>query len=69
MSKNQRDISAMQNKIASLEHDLVTKESELEHEKQVKEDLLTQSFAVAQSQDSERKFYRITHFNLSYGRN
>ncbi|XP_050310334.1 huntingtin-interacting protein 1 isoform X2 [Anthonomus grandis grandis] len=55
MSKNQRDIATMQLKISHLEHDLATKDSELEHEKQVKEDLLTQSFAVAQNQDSEQK--------------
>lgn len=55
MSRNQVDISTLQNKILSLEHDLATRESELEQEKQTKEDLLNQSFAVAQSQDSEQK--------------
>lgn len=55
MSRHQSDISILQNKIAALEQDLLSKESELEHEKQVKEELLTQSFANAQSQDTERK--------------
>lgn len=40
----------------SLETGLATKESELVQERQVKEDLMNQAFAVAQSQDSERKF-------------
>ncbi|XP_030761874.1 huntingtin-interacting protein 1-like isoform X1 [Sitophilus oryzae] len=55
MSKNQKDITLLKDKISSLEHDLALKESELEHEKHIKEDLLNQSFAVAQSQDSEQK--------------
>lgn len=55
MSRHQNDISSLQNKIAALEQDLLSKESELEHEKQVKEELLSQSFANAQSQDTERK--------------
>lgn len=55
MSKNHTDVSKLQTKITNLETDLATKESELLQEKQVKEDLLNQSFAVAQSQDSERK--------------
>lgn len=55
MAKNQTDISKLHHKITHLETDLATKESELLHERQIKEDLLNQSFAVAQSQDSERK--------------
>lgn len=55
MSRNKRDINMLQNKILGLEHDLALKDSELEQEKHIKEDLLNQSFAVAQSQDSERK--------------
>ena len=55
MSKNQRDIGLLHNKIGALEQDLATKESQLEQEKRLKEDLINQSFAVAQTQDSERK--------------
>ncbi|KAF7273761.1 huntingtin interacting protein 1 isoform X2 [Rhynchophorus ferrugineus] len=55
MSRNKRDINMLQNKILGLEHDLALKDSELEQEKHIKEDLLNQSFAVAQSQDSEQK--------------
>nr|CAI5826594.1 unnamed protein product [Callosobruchus analis] len=55
MSKSERDVSKLQDKISSLETDLATKESELVQERQVKEDLLNQSFAVAQTQDSEQK--------------
>lgn len=55
MAKNERDVAKLQDKISHLETDLATKDSELVQEKQVKEDLLNQSFAVAQSQDSEQK--------------
>ncbi|KAJ8929045.1 hypothetical protein NQ314_018314 [Rhamnusium bicolor] len=55
MAKNERDVSNLHDKISHLETDLATKESELVQERQVKEDLLNQSFAVAQSQDSEQK--------------
>nr|CAH7749304.1 unnamed protein product [Callosobruchus chinensis] len=55
MSKSERDVTKLQNKISNLETDLATKESELVQERQVKEDLLNQSFAVAQTQDSEQK--------------
>ncbi|CAH1968140.1 unnamed protein product [Acanthoscelides obtectus] len=55
MSKSERDVTKLQEKITNLETDLATKESELVQERQVKEDLLNQSFAVAQSQDSEQK--------------
>lgn len=55
MAKNERDVVKLQDKISHLETDLATKDSELVQERQVKEDLLNQSFAVAQSQDSERK--------------
>lgn len=56
MGKNQAEVSKLQHKITNLETDLATKESELLQEKQIKDDLLNQSFAVAQSQDSERKY-------------
>lgn len=56
MAKNQTEVSKLHDKITNLETDLATKESELLQERQVKEDLLNQSFAVAQSQDSERKY-------------
>lgn len=49
------EVSKLHEKITNLETDLATKESELLQERQVKEDLLNQSFAVAQTQDSERK--------------
>ncbi|XP_072396546.1 huntingtin-interacting protein 1 isoform X3 [Diabrotica undecimpunctata] len=55
MAKNGRDITKLQDKIVHLETELATKDSELVQERQVKEDLLNQSFAVAQSQDSEQK--------------
>ncbi|VEN49602.1 unnamed protein product [Callosobruchus maculatus] len=55
MSKSERDVTKLQDKISNLETDLATKESELVQERQVKEDLLNQSFAVAQTQDSEQK--------------
>lgn len=56
MSKNEKDVVKLRDKIAHLETDLATKESELVQERQIKEDLLNQSFAVAQSQDSERRY-------------
>lgn len=49
-------MSDLQRKIITLETDLATKDSELVQERQVKEELMGQAFAVAQSQDSERKF-------------
>ncbi|XP_066157361.1 huntingtin-interacting protein 1 isoform X2 [Euwallacea fornicatus] len=61
MLKGQRDIAALQNKIASLERDLVARDAELQHEKQAKEELLNQTVAAAQIQDSEQKqkFYKL----------
>lgn len=56
LTKNQRVVDELRTKITSLETGLATKESELVQERQVKEDLMNQAFAVAQSQDSERKF-------------
>ncbi|KAJ8981652.1 hypothetical protein NQ317_000880 [Molorchus minor] len=53
--KNERDVVSLHEKISHLETDLATKESELMQERQVKEDLLTHSFAIAQSQDTEQK--------------
>ncbi|XP_063921833.1 huntingtin-interacting protein 1 isoform X2 [Zophobas morio] len=53
--KNQKTVDDFHNKITALETDLVTKESELVQERQVKEELMNQAFAVAQSQDSEQK--------------
>ncbi|KAG5887497.1 hypothetical protein JTB14_023682 [Gonioctena quinquepunctata] len=55
MAKNEKDVTKLQDKIMHLETDLATKESELLQERQVKEDLLNHSFAIAQSQDSEQK--------------
>ncbi|CAG9862977.1 unnamed protein product [Phyllotreta striolata] len=55
MRKNEKDVTKLRDKIGHLETELATKESELIQERQVKEDLLSQSFAVAQSQDSEQK--------------
>ncbi|XP_074036386.1 huntingtin interacting protein 1 isoform X2 [Leptinotarsa decemlineata] len=55
MAKNEEDVSKLHNKIMHLETDLATKDGELLQERQIKEDLLNQSFAVAQSQDSEQK--------------
>lgn len=55
LAKSKMEISKLHDKITNLETDLATKESELLQERQVKEDLLNQSFAVAQTQDSERK--------------
>ncbi|KAH1003226.1 hypothetical protein HUJ05_011159 [Dendroctonus ponderosae] len=55
MARNQRDMGALQQKIGRLEQQLQAQASALEQEKQLKEDLINQSFAVAQSQDSEQK--------------
>lgn len=55
LTKNQKVVDELRTKITSLETGLATKESELVQERQVKEDLMNQAFAVAQSQDSERK--------------
>jgi hypothetical protein len=54
-------VEEFRNRITGLETELATKESELLQERQVKEDLMNQAFAVAQSQDSERNF--CTEFN------
>ncbi|XP_066249187.1 huntingtin-interacting protein 1 isoform X2 [Euwallacea similis] len=60
MSKDQRDIAALQNKITSIERDLVIKNGELEHEKQNKEKLLNQATASTQIQDLEKqKFHKL----------
>jgi huntingtin interacting protein 1 len=48
-------VEEFRNRITGLETELATKESELLQERQVKEDLMNQAFAVAQSQDSEQK--------------
>jgi huntingtin interacting protein 1 len=55
LSKNQRVVEEFRNRVTGLETELATKESELLQERQVKEDLMNQAFAVAQSQDSEQK--------------
>ncbi|XP_056646802.1 huntingtin-interacting protein 1 isoform X1 [Diorhabda sublineata] len=55
MAKNEIEVTKLQNRIVELETELATKESELLQERQVKEDLLHQSFTVAQTQDSEQK--------------
>lgn len=52
--KSQRTNEKLQEQITALETELATKESELIQERQVKEDLINQSFIAAQSQDSER---------------
>ncbi|KAL1491628.1 hypothetical protein ABEB36_012197 [Hypothenemus hampei] len=58
MSRNQRDVATLHTKIASLEHDLATKADELEHEKKIKEELISQNFAASQSQDAEEKEFQ-----------
>lgn len=51
-----KGIVALQEQVSSLETELATKDSELVQERQIKEDLFHQASAVAQSQDSERKY-------------
>ncbi|CAH0554593.1 unnamed protein product [Brassicogethes aeneus] len=55
LTESKRKTLSLENKMANIETELAKKESELVQERQVKEDLLNQSFAVAQSQDSEQK--------------
>ncbi|XP_060528156.1 huntingtin-interacting protein 1 isoform X2 [Cylas formicarius] len=57
MAKNERDIKTLQSRISGLEVDVAAKENELIQERQAKEDLLSQSSAVAQSQDSEQRAF------------
>lgn len=65
--QRERDVSTLQEQIGHLETELATKESELVQERQIKEDLFQQASAVAQNQDSERKFvYSILKFCSSY---
>lgn len=64
--RNEKDVTKLQNKIGHLETELATKESELVQERHVKEDLLNQSFAVAQTQDSERKYHLKDVLNLKF---
>lgn len=54
VNENQVTVQNLQEQVTTLETELAKKESELVQEKQVKEELINQSFAVAQSQDSER---------------
>lgn len=56
VNQKDKDIMNLQDQVTSLETELVTKESELVQERQIKEDLFHQASAVAQSQDSERNF-------------
>lgn len=55
VTDHQLEVRQLQDQITTLETELATKESVLVQERQAKEDLINQSFAVAQSQDSERK--------------
>ncbi|XP_008198412.1 huntingtin-interacting protein 1 isoform X2 [Tribolium castaneum] len=55
LARNQKIVDDYQTKITNLETELATKESQLLQERQVKEDLMNQAFAVAQSQDCEQK--------------
>lgn len=57
LTRNQKVVDELRTKITTLETGLATKDSELVQERQVKEDLMNQAFAVAQSQDSEREFF------------
>lgn len=55
VTRNQQEINLLHNKITSLETELATKDSELVQERQIKEELMSQAFNVAQSQDTEQK--------------
>lgn len=57
---HQQEVRHLQDQIVTLETELATKESVLIQERQAKEDLISQSFAVAQTQDSEREYNTIT---------
>lgn len=58
MNDHQQEVRHLQDQIMTLETELATKESVLLQERQAKEDLINQSFAVAQTQDSEREYNR-----------
>lgn len=54
VNDHRQTVNQLQEQIVTLETELATKESVLVQERQAKEDLINQSFAVAQTQDSER---------------
>lgn len=54
-----KEVDKLHEQISSLETEIATKESELIQERQIKEDLFHQATAVAQSQDSERKYVKL----------
>lgn len=55
VNRHRKNVGALEEKIKSLETDLIKKESELLQEKQDKEEIMTQAFAAAQSKGSEQK--------------
>ncbi|XP_045474328.1 huntingtin-interacting protein 1 isoform X1 [Harmonia axyridis] len=55
VNKHRQDLQVLDNKIKTLETDLVTKDHELIQEKKDKEDLVTQAFAAVQSKGTEQK--------------
>lgn len=56
VNEHQLEKRHLQEQIMTLETELAKKESVLVQERQAKEDLINQSFAVAQTQDSEREY-------------
>lgn len=58
VNDHQLEVRHLQEQITMLETELAKKESVLVQERQAKEDLINQSFAVAQSQDSERELQK-----------
>lgn len=56
VNDHHQEVRQLQEQITTLETEVAKKESVLLQEKQAKEDLINHSFAVAQSQDSERKW-------------
>lgn len=65
VNDHQQEVRHLQEHITMLETELAKKESVLVQERQAKEDLINQSFAVAQSQDSERKSRMVLASGLS----
>lgn len=56
VNDHQQEVRQLQDHLVTVETELATKESVLVQERQAKEDLINQSFAVAQTQDSEREY-------------
>lgn len=61
VNSHQQEVRHLQEQITALETEVAKKESVLLQERQAKEDLINQSFAVAQSQDSERECRKKTN--------